>query len=368
MLLLALISFFVSMISVLIISRWLRHHAVDHAQDIPQRFHLGVVPRLGGLGMLMGWCVAFTLAFFEPLFGIKSLFNYSPLELLAWFAIIIGLVITGALEDLTQRVPVLVRLSVTAFAGLIAVFWLEVSVPRIGISWIDVWWIKVTWPSVLLAVLAIAGLPHAFNIIDGYNGLASSVAMIVGLALTYVSLKVGDGELATISLIMVASTLGFFIWNYPRGIIFAGDCGAYFWGVIISLISVQLVQRHPDVSPWFPVLLLIYPVWETIFSIYRKVSRGVSPGMADALHLHQLVYRRIVKAVLEEDEVRVLLVRNNRTTPYLFGLTFLTVLPAVIFWSETWFLLCFSLLFVITYVTGYLTLIRFKVPEWLRSK
>ena len=58
-----------------------------------------------------------------------------------------------------------------------------------------------------------------------------------------------------------------------------------------------LVQRNAEVSPWFPMLLLIYPVWETIFSIYRKAVRGVSPGVADALHFHQLIYRRIVRGV-----------------------------------------------------------------------
>lgn len=51
------------------------------------------------------------------------------------------------------------------------------------------------------------------------------------------------------------------------------------WGGVIALASISLVQRNADVSPWFPMLLLIYPVWETIFSIYRKTVRGVSPAL-----------------------------------------------------------------------------------------
>ena len=127
-----------------------------------------------------------------------------------------------------------------------------------------------------------------------------------------------------------------------------------------------LVQRNADVSPWFPMLLLIYPVWETIFSIYRKAVRGVSPGVADALHFHQLIYRRIVRGVFHDDESRRVLMRNNRTSPYLWGFTLLTVVPAVLFWGNSPMLMAFCALFVISYVMGYFAIVRFKVPSWLR--
>ena len=210
------------------------------------------------------------------------------------------------------------------------------------------------------------GLPHAFNIIDGYNGLAGSVALVVCLALAHVAQQVGDRELATVAVTLAAATAGFLLWNYPRGLIFAGDAGAYLWGLLIAAISLLLVQRHPIVSPWFPMLLLIYPVWETVFSIYRKLARGDSPGMADALHVHQLVYRRLVRSVLHEDEAQSLLRRNNRTTPYLWGFMVLSVAPALLFWRYSAVLLAFCVLFAVCYVWAYLTLIRFKVPRVLQ--
>lgn len=148
--------------------------------------------------------------------------------------------------------------------------------------------------------------------------------------------------------------------------LFAGDGGAYIWGVVIAMASVALVQRNVQVSPWFPLLLLIYPVWETVFSICRKLARGVSPGVADALHFHQLIYRRIVRSVFHDDESRRMLMRNNRTSPYLWGFTLLTVVPAVLFWSNTPVLMAFCALFVVTYVMAYLAIVRFKVPNWLR--
>jgi UDP-N-acetylmuramyl pentapeptide phosphotransferase/UDP-N-acetylglucosamine-1-phosphate transferase len=167
-------------------------------------------------------------------------------------------------------------------------------------------------------------------------------------------------------MVLAGATVGFLVWNYPRGLIFAGDGGAYLWGVVISVASIQLVQRYSQVSPWFPILLLIYPVWETLFSIWRKLMRGQSPGVADALHFHQLIYRRIVRGVFDDDEARRMLMRNNRTSPYLWGFTVLTVIPAVLFWRNTPVLIFFTLLFVVSYVWAYVSIVRFKVPKWLR--
>ena len=175
---------------------------------------------------------------------------------------------------------------------------------------------------------------------------------------------------SVVSALIVAAlgaTLGFLYWNYPRGLIFAGDCGAYLWGGVIAIACITLVQRHASVSPWFPMLLLIYPVWETLFSIYRKLVRGVSPGMADSLHFHQLEYKRLVRGVFHDNETRRLLTRNNRTSPYLWAFTMLTVVPAVLFWQNTMVLMLFCLLFVVSYVVAYVMIVRFKVPRWLRK-
>ncbi len=366
MLFLAFLSFVVSWVAVRLVRRWFRRHAENYASDAPQRFHRGAVPRLGGMGMVMGWLAGLTAAVLLLHLGVYPGVSLTWAEFAGFALVVLSAVFVGSAEDATQRVSVRWRLLATGLSGLLAVWLLGISVPRLGLGWVDVWWSA--WPvfGMALAVLAIMGLPHAFNIIDGYNGLAGSVAVLMGLALAHISLQVGDRQLAALSLCMVATTLGFLFWNYPKGLIFAGDGGAYLWGVVIALICILLVQRHPLVSPWFAVLLLIYPVWETLFSIYRKLVRGDSPGMADALHLHQLVYRRLVGVVFDDDEAGSLLSRNNRTSPYLMAFTLMSVAPAVFFWSNTPVLIGFSALFVVTYVGAYLMIVRFKIPDWLK--
>lgn len=354
------------MVAVLFVRRWFRRHAHNYSADMPQRFHQGAVPRLGGVGMLLGWLAGLTVLAVLPRLGVFLGVTIDWGLYAALLVIVSMVVLVGAAEDVTQQVSVRWRLACTGLAGVLAVMWLGVSVPRVGWPVLDVVWGAWPWLGMALAVFAIMGLTHAFNIIDGYNGLAGLVAVMIGLALAHISLQVGDRQLAALALMMVATTVGFLIWNYPRGLIFAGDGGAYLWGVVIALISILLVQRHPMVSPWFVVLLLIYPVWETLFSIYRKLARGDSPGLADALHLHQLIYRRLVRAMFDDDEVRDLLSRNNRTTPYLIAFAMMSVAPAVFFWNNTWVLVFFTALFAVTYVSAYLMIVRFKIPDWLK--
>ncbi len=365
---LAVVAFVLSLVLTLAVRRVFVRRHMHYAPEAPQRFHVGYVPRLGGLALLAAWLLA--LAVLPLLQWVEMAGNIAwlHLDLPLWLGLLLPAFIGGVLEDLTQRLTVRWRLLLTLSSGLLAWWLLDLSVPRLGLGWIDPLWTAWAWPGVALAVLAVTGLPHAFNIIDGYNGLAGVVALVVCLALAHVALQVGDRELAAMAIALAAATGGFLVWNYPRGLIFAGDAGAYLWGLLIAVISLLLVQRHPTVSPWFPMLLLIYPVWETLFSIYRKLWRGDSPGMADALHLHQLVYRRLVRSVLHEDEAKNMLARNNRTSPYLWSFVVLTVVPAVLFWRYSGVLFGFCVLFAVSYVVAYVSLVRFKVPRVLQRR
>jgi UDP-GlcNAc:undecaprenyl-phosphate/decaprenyl-phosphate GlcNAc-1-phosphate transferase len=367
MLILLIITSLVSAILCVVLLRNANGHAQRYGKQMPQRFHAGAVPRIAGVAMVLAWAAGWIwMAVAQHNFPAAAM-KVPPLaQVSVWWLTVLLSVGAGVAEDVTHKVHARIRLLLTFLAALIATFGLNLGVSRLDLGAFDSVWAGWPWMHAMVAVVAIGGLPHAFNLIDGYNGLAGTVALICAVTLAYVALQVGDRQLAAFAMALAGATAGFLVWNYPRGLIFAGDGGAYFWGVGLSLMSLILVQRHPQVSPWFPVLLLIYPVWETLFSIYRKVARGQSPGVADALHFHQLIYRRIVRGVFDDDEARRMLMRNNRTSPYLWGFTILTVIPAVLFWNNTRVLMFFAALFVIGYVWAYVSIVRFKVPRWLR--
>ncbi len=366
MLALTVFAFWLALAACVVLMRSRYTQPYRYATDKPQRFHAGQVSRLGGVAVALALALVYLVAAYFD----EGLFNWNvglkPQQVGMFLLVAAPAVLSGFAEDLTHRMSARYRLLMTAASAAMACYFLNVSVARLGVPVLDDLLAGWPWISVALAFVAISGLPHAFNIIDGYNGLAGAVACLVCLAIAIVAFQVGDRQLMTIMMCLLGATAGFLVWNYPRGLIFVGDGGAYLWGIVIAIASITLVQRHEQVSPWFPMLLLIYPVWETIFSIYRKMSRGVSPGVADALHFHQLIYRRIVRSVFHDDEARRMLMRNNRTSPYLWSFSGLTVVPALLLWRNTAMLIVFCLLFVATYVGAYLMIVRFKVPRWLR--
>jgi UDP-GlcNAc:undecaprenyl-phosphate/decaprenyl-phosphate GlcNAc-1-phosphate transferase len=366
MLALVVASFLISLgLSLLLVLNG-RARARLYAQDMPQRFHKGHVPRIGGVAIVIGALAAWILAWVSSVIQLPINVPVLGRDLALWSATLLPVVVAGVYEDFTQHLGVRWRLAAGALTGAIGCATMGLSVQRLGLSVVDPWWQMLPWLGTGLAFVALAGLPHAFNIIDGYNGLAGIVSVLVCGAIVYVALQLGDRNLAGMLVAIMGATMGFLYWNYPRGLIFAGDGGAYLWGSVIAIACITLVQRHAAVSPWFAMLLLIYPVWETLFSMYRKWVRGVSPGMADSLHFHQLVYKRIVRGVFHDNETRRMLMRNNRTSPYLWAFTALTVVPAVLFWNNTLVLILFCVLFIVTYIAAYLMIVRFKVPPWLR--
>lgn len=366
MVLLSLFGFFTAFVMAFFFVHLAREHPKQYGQAKPQRFHVGDTPRIGGLAVLIGLGSSMATAVLGGRLGFQPNVNFTWSLVADLLLVFLPVVLIGAYEDLTQRVSVSYRLLFTSVSAFLACSVLHLSVSRLGLGWLDASWAALPWAGVALAFLAVSGLPHAFNIIDGYNGLAGAVVLMMSLALAVVCIKVGDRQLAGVTMCLAGATAGFLVWNFPRGLIFAGDSGAYLWGVTLSVVGITLVQRHPQVSPWFPLLLLIYPVWETLFSVYRRVIRGESPGVADALHFHQLVYRRIVRVAFDDNHARRILTRNNRTSPYLWSLALFSVIPAVLFWDHTAILMMFTMLFVLSYVVAYLVIIRFKVPSWLR--
>ncbi|TXI06370.1 MAG: glycosyl transferase, partial [Pseudorhodobacter sp.] len=226
---LSLIGFVVAAIAAGFIVQWVRGHAARYGNAVPQRFHVGDIPRLGGVALLLGIATSWSLGWLQSVWGDPGSLRFGS-WVGFWMMVVVPAALGGILEDMTQRLTVRYRLALTAASGLLAVWLLDLTVRGFGVPWLDALLLAAPWLGLGIALLAVAGLPHAFNIIDGYNGLAGMVALIVCLALAHVALQVGDRSLAALLVCTAAATGGFLVWNYPRGMLFAGDGGAYIWG------------------------------------------------------------------------------------------------------------------------------------------
>lgn len=331
------------------------HLSMDGDLSGPQKFHTTPTPRVGGVPIMAGLMLAATVAWYEGLSEFATL-------LLAGLPVFLA----GLVEDLTKRVRPLYRLLFAFVSAAMAVWLLGAVLPVLGIAWLDEALTALPWLALLVTVFAVGGVCHATNIIDGYNGLMGGVAMTMAAALAYVSFAVGDTVLLAISVSLMGAILGFLVWNFPRGMIFAGDAGAYLIGFLLAEVSVLLVVRHPGlVSPWFPMLLMIYPVFETLFSIYRRKKRQAAAGLPDSMHFHQMVYKRLVRWMVGKREAKHLLRRNSLTAPYLWSVALFSVMPATLFWQYEWVLQLCCALFVLMYVWLYRRIVQFRAPRWL---
>jgi UDP-N-acetylmuramyl pentapeptide phosphotransferase/UDP-N-acetylglucosamine-1-phosphate transferase len=255
-------------------------------------------------------------------------------------------------------------------SGALAFFWLGAEVRRVDIPLLD-GLLLYNAASLMLTSMAVGGLANAMNIIDGYNGLAAVVASAMFLSLAYVGLQVGDPLVVASALASAGALVGFLVWNWPRGLIFLGDGGAYFVGYLLAVLVILLVVRHPEVSAWYALVLFVYPVFETVFSIWRRrIVRGASPGLPDGLHLHTLIFRRMVRWAVGRKEAASLTLRNSLTAPYLWALSSFAVLPASLLWRHTLALQIVAGLFCVLYLWLYARLVRFRAPRLLviRSK
>jgi len=337
------------------------HFTGDSDLSGVQKFHIVVVPRVGGVGIFLGLLLALMLRFFQNAevgtFGLLLLISALPVFL------------SGLTEDITKRVGVKIRLLVTFLSAGFAGYFLNAWLGSVQILGIDD--LMLAYPMVAIAItcFAVGGVANAFNIIDGYNGLSSMVAVIILAGIAYVAFQVGDVPIMIAALAMIGALLGFLVFNYPRGLIFLGDGGAYLIGFWIAELSVLLTARHSEVSKWFPLLLCFYPIFETLFTIYRRVIlKRVHPGKPDASHLHQLIYMRIVRWSLGSNDDELKSQRNAMTSPYLWVLATLSVIPAILFWRDHMALKGFAVLFAVTYIWFYWSIVRFKIPSWIFLK
>lgn len=323
-----------------------------------QKFHTIAVPRVGGVGIFLGILLAFSVRYFQNsevgTFGLLLIAASLPAFL------------SGLIEDLTKRVGARARLLATVASAGLAGYFLNAWLSSVQILGIDNLMLAYPFVAIAITCFAVGGVANAFNIIDGYHGLSAMVAVIILLGIAYVAFQVNDYSIMIAALAMIGALLGFLVWNYPRGLIFLGDGGAYLVGFWIAELSVLLTARHPEVSKWFPLLLCMYPIFETLFTIYRRMFiKKTHPGMPDALHLHHLIYKRLVRWSVHSDSAYSKMQRNSLTSPYLWILCLLAVIPAVLFWRYHLILKFFAIIFAISYIWFYWAIVRFKFPEYL---
>lgn len=334
------------------------HLSHDHSNAGPQKMHDTPTPRIGGLAVFSGLVISAVAlvilnAKFSPLFSLNT--TYYQLVLVSALPAFIG----GLSEDLTKRVVPLDRLILTMAAGAFAAWLLGAVLTRLDIPVLDALLRGTPWLAILFTAFAVAGIANAINIIDGFNGLSSGYVIIVLAALAGAGFLVNDNLVLQLSLALAGALVGFLFWNWPTGKLFLGDGGAYLIGFLLAEIAVLLVMRNPEVSAWFPLVLMIHPVAETLYSVYRRKTVGkANPGAPDNRHLHHLIHARIVHLHTNHPQLRADKRTNPKVAKYLWNANLIIALSALAFWQSTAVLIGLALIYMGIYIVVYQRLAR----------
>lgn len=242
----------------------LRCSLVDRPGEL--KIHTSVTPRLGGVAILIGLGFAVALA---P----------AGWRLANALLLVLGVTwLLGVCDDI-RSIPATLRLAVQLMAGSLVWFagaGLQIS----GNGFVD------------LAVTAVffSFSVNAWNLLDGMDGLALSVAAVAALGFASLFYIVGYSAGLLLALATFSVSLAGLFYNKPPASIFIGDCGSTLLGAIFAILSLSWVHEVPsERSLLVPLLVVAIPLCDALAAMIRRVRAGRSPFAGDRSHFYDLL-------------------------------------------------------------------------------
>lgn len=322
--------------------------AKGHAAGAPQGSHSLPTPRIGGLSLVFGYFVGMS-------FLSSDAFNVAFLLGVSTIPVFIG----GLGEDTGFEVSPLRRLLLAFISAALAIMMFGAWIDDTGINALGF----LTYGpviSIIFTIILSGGISHAVNLIDGLNGLAMGVTMLITAGLGGLAFAVGDHTILSVCGVVLASVAGLFVFNFPFGKIFLGDAGAYSMGHLLTWIGVLLITRNPGIAPFAVMLLFFWPVMDMLFAIMRRVGTGRRVDQPDRLHFHQLVMRAIELVILGRKNKKI---ANPLATLIVLPMASVPIITAQFVYASDRMsvvsFLVFMALFVLTYLAGMSLALRF---------
>ena len=241
--------------------------------DVPNErsVHVDSVPRAAGIGFF------FAVALVIPLFHFDLIASY-PWTLLA----ILLIFIVGVLDDHhdtspnTKFIVLIISTVLLSFDGLV--------IDQLGTFF--GFPISLGWFAIPFTVFAVAGFTNALNLIDGLDGLAATISIIILGTFFIVGYQNDDIFIMMLSMSFIAALLAFLVFNWAPASIFMGDSGSLTLGFIISILAIKSLTYLPTISIFFIAAL---PIFDTLIVMIRRKIKGRSMFSADRCHMHHII-------------------------------------------------------------------------------
>ena len=298
-----------------------------NAVDLPnhRKVHSCPMPKVGGVAMALGAVVPILL--------------WSPGDRFV-SSLLLGsgvLVLFGLLDDI-KEMDYRGKLAGQIIAALIVLLFGGFSITCLGDCLPGL--VLPHWIGLPLTLLAIVGVTNAINLSDGLDGLAGGISMMIFICLGFVAFQNGMTAIALLAVAMIGAIFGFLRFNTHPAIVFMGDAGSQLLGFLAVCMTLYVSQSSETVSRTFPLLLLGFPILDTLTVMSERMFKGVSPFKADKNHFHHKLMR--------------LGMNHAESVVTIYLLQFALVMSAFVlrFYSE-WTLLLIYLVFCAIVLSGF---------------
>jgi len=243
--------------------------------------HVGEVPVVGGIGMLLGMVLGM---------GLLPLPDWTAGTLLAACAM---LVTVGLIDDRFDLSP-WTRLSVQIAASIVLIFGAGAAINTLGAPFGEPIRLEGMTSYVMTAIIIIAAI-NAFNMLDGLDGLAGALAMVALAALALLASQGGNTVVLYVSVVIMAAVAAFLVSNVPiefnRNVrCFMGDSGSTLLGVSVAWLCIEASQGStPIAQPVTMLWIVAIPMYDLCWTVVRRSIRGIPPFRSDQGHFHHLL-------------------------------------------------------------------------------
>jgi len=247
--------------------------------DVPdeRRVHVKPIPRIGGIAMSIGVFI--------------SLLLYGPLDttMRAYLAGAVNIVVISLYDDL-KGLDFKVKFAAQIAAAIIAVAYGGVRVANLG-DLLPAGMVLNEWIAVFLTIVAIVGVTNAINLADGLDGLAGGICLLCFICIGYLAYLEENANIVIAATALSGVIFGFLRFNTHPAVLFMGDTGSQLLGFSAGFLSLSLTQGQTALSPLLPLIILGFPILDTVMVMSERIAGGRSPFVADKNHFHHKLMR-----------------------------------------------------------------------------
>ena len=250
-----------------------------HLMDVPneRKVHSVPVPKCGGIAIAIGALIPILL------------WSHTE-DFVRWYLIGGGIIFVFGLIDDVKGIGCMAKFAAQSAAALIAIVPGGVRIKNLGMLLPDGLLLP-DWVSIPLTLVAIVGVTNAINLSDGLDGLAGGISLLSFCCIAYLAYRVEVTVIVLLSVALAGAIFGFLRFNTHPASIFMGDTGSQFLGFSAIVLCLKLTQDGRALSPLLPLIILGFPVLDTIVVMAQRLQERRPLFSADKNHFHHRLMR-----------------------------------------------------------------------------